>query len=219
MNAWLWKQVMKYEGEPVLTISLRRPDPSSGDRTQARIGQYYKRLCEAWQTRWNTVLYPAACAALAAARAESRPFQPWSAALDFTVPLETETRWSVVLDAVERGGEARAFTVRSADVWDAKTGTPLSLGDCLPPKVRRRALTQALQRQTGARIAGGESLFYADAVLRAKTAFSPWRFFLDPDGPKIFYPMLALGPAAEGIPVFSLDVETLAPKEKTKKTH
>ncbi len=81
----LWTQTMKYEEEPVLTLSLRRPEPVEEGRAARRIGRYYQRMGELWKARWETVLFPRACEALALARENSRPFQPWDASAAYTV--------------------------------------------------------------------------------------------------------------------------------------
>ena len=74
----LWKQALKWEGEPVLVLSLRTPELDAESRGARRINRYYGKLAQIWKARWETSLFPSACAALAEARAASRPFEPWS---------------------------------------------------------------------------------------------------------------------------------------------
>ena len=68
----------------------------------------------------------------------------------------------------------------------------------------RRALLAELTAQSEARLQSGESFFYADAPARVRRFFSPQRFYLTGDSLAVFFPMLSLAPAAEGIPVFLL---------------
>lgn len=205
MNAYQWKRVLKAEGESVLSLSLRRPDLSGGNRALRRIGRYYEKLGDAWKTRWETVLPQEATAALRTAREESRPFQPWAAALDFVVTREGDGLLSLYLDASERGPTPQPAIVRSADTWDIKSGSPRALTAFLPPALhKQRALMTELKRQAAAQLGSGESLFFQDVASRIESAFSPRRFYLSESGPVLFYPMLSLGSAAERIPFFQI---------------
>ena len=65
----LWKQALKWEGEPVLVLSLRTPELDAESRGARRINRYYGKLAQIWKARWETSLFPSACAALAEARA------------------------------------------------------------------------------------------------------------------------------------------------------
>ena len=67
-----------------------------------------------------------------------------------------------------------------------------------------KALLAELTAQSEARLQSGESFFYADAPARVRRFFSPQRFYLTGDSLAVFFPMLSLAPAAEGIPVFLL---------------
>ena len=200
----LWKQTLKREGEPVLILSLRTPELDAEGRSARRINRYYGKLAQIRKARWETSLFPAACAALADARAASRPFEPWSVTLDYRVTQEEAGLLSLYVDAVERAA-GRPLTVRTADTWDLTSGIPYLLTDFLPQaRLWRRALLAELAAQAEARLQSGESFFYADAPARVRRFFSPQRFYLTGDSLAVFFPMLSLAPAAEGIPVFLL---------------
>lgn len=193
------------EGEPLLALSLRRPDLSCGGRSLQAVDRYYRQLSDAWWTYWETRLFSTGVEALNTARRESRPFQPWSAALDFVVTREDDTILSLYLEAVVQGPSPHPLIVRSADTWDVKSGTPRTLSACLPSaRKKRKALFSTLKQQAAKQLSGGESLFFSDVEIRVETAFSPERFYLTDDGPVLFYPMRSLGSAAERIPTFSL---------------
>ena len=119
----LWKQTLKWEGEPVLVLSLRTPELDAESRGARRINRYYGKLAQIWKARWETSLFPSACAALAEARAASRPFEPWSVTLDYRVTQEEAGLLSLYVDAVERS-TGRPLTVRTADTWDLASGVP-----------------------------------------------------------------------------------------------
>lgn len=214
----IWKQTMKWQEEPVLELSLRRPELVDSARRDKRVSRYYARLAQLWRARWERVVYPRACQALAEARENSRPFQPWSASLDYRVTLEDGTLLSLYLDAVERG-VGRPVTVRSADTWNRATGTPLPLSAFLPRPLRgRRRLLGELQALAEERLQAGESLFFQDVAQRVQSHFSPQRFYLTPEELVLFFPMLSLGSAAEGIPTFSFPRAIPSPENCPEKS-
>ncbi len=200
----LWKQILKSDGEPVLSLSLHTPELAAEGRGPEHISRYYTKLTDIWKARWEHTLFPAACAALAAAREVSRPFQPWSATLDYRVTLEDDRLLSIYVDATERS-DGRPMTVRTADTWEIKTGFPHLLPDFLPKSpLWRRSLLTELTSQAETQLQHGESFFYQDAAQRLRRSFSSKRFYLTDRHLAIFFPMLSLAPAAEGIPVFLL---------------
>ena len=96
----LWKQALKWEGEPVLVLSLRTPELDAESRGARRINRYYGKLAQIWKARWETTLFPSACAALAEARAASRPFEPWSVTLDYRVTQEAVSYTHLTLPTI-----------------------------------------------------------------------------------------------------------------------
>lgn len=204
-----WSQTLDHEEEPVLSLSIALPVPVGERRADRRMARYYQHLGELWKARWLSVLHARAAAALDEARELSRPFQPWTAELTWRISYEDEEVASICVDAVERRTAGRPLTVRCADTWDLKTGTPKVLADVLPRDTHwRKHVVGEIRRQVGERLKGGESLFFEDAEERAAIHFSARRFYLTPEGVALFYPMWSLGSPAEGIPVF------LLPREK-----
>ena len=200
-----WKRVLKLEGEAVLNLSLRRPSLPEETAGERRVERYYARVEQRWRERWEGELYRRACQAAAAAREQSRPFRPWEASLDYTVTLQDEALLSLYLDAYEYTGGAHGLTTRRADTWEPRTGTVRTLSSFFPPRKRwRRLVLLDMQAQARRRIASGESLFYDDWQERMEREFDPERFYLTPEGLALFYPLYAVAPYAEGIPVFVL---------------
>ena len=200
-----WNEMLDCEGEPVLSLAMALPVPVEEGRADRRIAQCYQRFGALWRTRWTNVLQPRACAALSEARAASRPFQPWEAELTYHITYEEGGLSSLYLDVTERRGGARPLTVRTADTWERKSGTPLPLSHFLPTSPHwRRLAVEEVQHQALDRLQGGESLFYEDVEERAARHFSPRRFYLTQEGLLLFYPMWSLGSPAEGIPEFYL---------------
>lgn len=217
IQEYLWKRTLQCEEEPVLSLTLRRPDLVEEGRAARRIQRYYSRIEALWRARWEGTLYRQACQALAAARASSRPFQPWEASLTYTVTLEEGDLLSLYLEAEERGPSRRGAVLRFADTWDRRTGTPQPLSVFLPRSCRgRKRLLAQLRTQAEARLQTGESLLFQDAPDRVVQHFSPARFYLSGNSVALFYPMLSIGSAAEGIPVFFLERDQI-PENKDQK--
>ena len=206
------ERVLTLEGEPVLTVSLRFPAPEGDTPPLRRIGRCFARQARAWQARWEGPLYAMACAALTGAREQSRPFVPWTAALDFTVTRNGGGLLSLHTDAAERHGAARPLLIRSGETWDLSSGTPVPLSALFPPRAHwRRQVLAAVKAQCAGRAASGEFLFYEDWSRRAAADFDPDNFYLTEDGIVVFYPLHTLCPAAEGIPEFPLSLPEIFP--------
>lgn len=202
----LWEETLKWEDEPVLILSLRRPSIPGGTAPLRRMDRYYARLEEAWRTHWTGPLYQRACVALAAARENSRPFRPWEAGGDYAVTYNRDGLLSLRLESWERGGGSRPLSVLRGDVWDAAAGVPVPLRALFPPRANvKRLLLNKAAEQIEARTASGEYLYYADWSKRLKADFSYDRFYLTEGGEiAFFYPLYTLAPYAEGRPVFSV---------------
>lgn len=200
-----WKRVLKWEGESVLTYSIRCPDFPEDLACFRRIGRYYHRIFELWKNRWENVLYQRACTCVAAAREQSLPFRPWEASLNYTVTFQQENLLSLYLDAWEYSGGVHGVTVRRGDTWELSSGTPRCLSSFFPPHSRwRRSVLEALHAQASERISTGETLYFEDWPDRISSCFDPDRFYLTEQGIALFYPLYTIAPYAEGIPVFSM---------------
>ena len=211
LEAGAWRRVLKWEGEPVLTISLRWPRLPEDLPGPRRVSRYYRQVADCWRTRWETELLRRAREAAAAAREESRPFSPWSAVLDFTPTLREGGLLSLYQDAVECTGDTRPVTLRRSDTWELPSGTLRSLASFLRPPHRRRRVLAEVAAQIERRIASGESLFYEDWRRRLPAAFDPDRFYLTGEGAVLYFPLCTVAPYAEGIPVFPIQIPPPAP--------
>lgn len=203
----LWNRVMKSNGEPVLTLSIRRPAFSDTGKTR-RMERYFAEVEQQWKTRWETTLFPRACQALADAKEAGSPFTPWKAELDYTVTLWRPPLLSLHVDAVESGQTSRPLCIRTGETWDCSCGYPRTLRSFFPSKAHRwrRALIDSLCAQAAQRLASGESLLDPDCTQVMERTFDPERFYLTEDGLSVFYPLYVLGAYAEGIPVFTAPI-------------
>lgn len=205
----MWKRVMKSNGEPALTMSIRRPAFPETGKTR-RMERYFAEVTQQWKTRWETALFPRACQALAEAKEAGGPFRPWRAELDYTVTLWRPPLLSLHLDAVESGPASRPILIRTGETWDCACGYPRTLRSFFPAKARRwrKKLLDSLRSQAAERLASGESLLDPDCAQILERAFDPERFYLTEEGLSVFFPLYVLGSYAEGIPVFTIPIQT-----------
>lgn len=203
VEADLYKRVLKCEGEVVLTLSIRTPRLPETSPALRRIGRYYHHAGQCWRARWETKLYAQACASLAEMRAQSYPFHPWEAVLDFTVSFNENCLLSLYMDSYEFTGGAHGNTVRCGDTWDLCNGMPRTLPTFYPPKSHwRREAVAAVHTEIERRLATGEYLYLDGWEQEVITQFDPCRFYLTGDGVTLFYPLYTLAPYVEGIPTF-----------------
>ena len=203
-----WKRVMKSNGKPVLTLSMRRPAfPNTGKAK--RIERYFTEVAQQWKNRWETILFPQACQALADAQDAGSTFTPWKAELDYTLTLWRPPLLSLHLDIVESGQTSRPLYIRTGETWDCACGYPCTLRSFFPAKARRwrKELINSLCTQATEQLASGESLLDPECTQVMERAFDPEHFYLTEEGLSIFYPLYVLGAYAEGIPVFTAPID------------
>lgn len=203
VEADVYKRVLKYEGEVVLTLSIRTPRLPEDRPAFRRIGRYYKHAAECWRIRWEVALYQRVCAELAALRERSLPFQPWEAVLDFTVAYNEKGLLSLYMDSYEYTGGAHGNTVRCGDTWDLCTGMPCTLASFYPSKCHwKREAIAAVRAEIERQLATGEYMYLDGWDQAVVTQFDPCRFYLSSGGVTLFYPLYTLAPYVEGIPAF-----------------
>lgn len=129
-----WERTFFWEEEPVLLCSLTLPAfdrPSTG--AGRRISRYYLHLSRWLRSLWEHQVFPAACAALQAARDASLPFHPYREAITVQVTRNSGGLFSLYWDSYWYTGGAHGMTARWGDTWDLSTGCPMSLSDFFPP--------------------------------------------------------------------------------------
>lgn len=199
-----WKETLYWEEEPAAELELTVPLPAEHGRGADRMGRWCARLAAIWYRRWTGEFYRAACGACAGAREASRPFWPWRARLSAAVTRADDRVCSLWMEGSERRGREEGRQVRAAATWTRRDGLPLTLGELFPGE--RHWKGRALDRvEEGLRAMRAEGVcLRRDAEGRARTRFSPRRFYLTSEGPVLYYPMGALGPAGTGILTFPL---------------
>ena len=195
------------EGEPVLRCELTWPECIGTWQGLRDINRYYDRVVQVWRERWEREVYVQACLDLADRRAQGRPFRPWQAKLTTQITREGEGLLSLVQDAAEQAGYDRPVTVRRGDTWSLDSGVPRTLASFFSPNRRwKKRLLAQVEEQAAQRLASGESLLDSDCVQKLRKLFDSERFCLTGKGVQVFFPMYALGPGAEGIPAFDVEL-------------
>ena len=192
------------EDIPVLQASVSLPDPTDPESTVARrIRRYYRLQCRSYLGYCERFLFPAAAAAYREALAVSAPLPLFRAELTYKVTYNEGPLWSLYTQSREETLPGRTLLRRWGDTWDLAEGFPVPLSSFFPPHSgwRRQLLTQAAD-EICRRETAGTSLFLKDWRRRLRRSFNSRNFYLTDEGLAFFFPMYALGPAAEGIPTF-----------------
>ena len=151
------RRTLLWEGEPVLVCTP--PDLAPPPGAPRRAERWRRRLEAVWRKRWEGPLYRRACAALGEARAASRPFQPWQAALAGAW-TEGEGLLCLRWEAAETVDGRRRALWGSA-LWSLPRGAPVTAAELLGRGWRRWARAQ-VSAQIESRLDSCQSLFYPD---------------------------------------------------------
>ena len=194
------------EGIPVLTARIALPEPVGPEtRLKRRIRRYYRTQCRAYLRYCGRQLFPMAAAAYHAALASSAPLPCFRAELTYHVTCHEGGFWSLYTQSQEPDDGGRTLLRRWGDTWDLRTGYPAPISAFFPPRSgwRKTLLTLAaeeIRRQEAA----GHAQYFPNWRRMLRRHFNPRSFYLTDSGLALFYPMYAIAPAMEGIPVFTL---------------
>lgn len=198
------------DGIPVLTATCSLPQPAMVQSAAARrIRRYYQlqrrcffKYCEAW-------LLPQARAEYHAALDASRPLPCFRAELGYCVTWNQGGLWSLYTHTREAGPAGAPLLTRRGDTWDLSAGYPIPLQDFFPG-VRgwKRTLLSFAAGEITRQEAAGVARYHEHWRQALRRHFNGQNYYLTEDGLAFFYPMYAIAPSAEGIPVFTLPYGT-----------
>ena len=173
---------------PVLSASISLPEPvPAADKVSRRIRRYYQLQCRSFLRYCETYLLPAAAEEYRAALAASLPLPH----------LRAESR--------ESGFSGRPTLLRHGDTWDLTSGYPVPLSAFFPRRSGwKRRLMEAAEAEIQRQETAGISRYHEGVRRLLRRHFNPQNFYLTAEGLSLFYPMYAIAPAMEGIPVFTL---------------
>lgn len=209
------KKELTLTGEPVLSLTLSRPQLRGPGPLPKAANRCYERLAKSCLRYWSRESYLSACAALALQRERSKPFTPWTASLSGQVTMLNESYLSLSLMVREDHADGVFLEYRWGDVWSWETGAPVPLGD-LFPQVRNwrgalcRSLVQAIQEERSSDAPPSPALRRA-----VRRWFPTNRFVLTPEGMEFYFPQYTLFPAHQGTSAVTLP-EAVLPHHKQK---
>ena len=191
---------------PVLTAAVSLPEPvPAADRISRRIRRYYQLQCRSFLRYCEAYLLPLAAAEYRAALAASQPLPRLHAELTYQVTYNEGGLWSLYTQSREQGPGGQTALLRRGDTWDLASGYPVALSALFPRRSGwRRRLLEAVEAEAAQRTAAGVSQYHEGVRRRLRQYFNPQNFYLTGEGLAVFYPMYAIAPAREGIPVFTI---------------
>ena len=198
------------EGIPVLTASVSLPQPvPMNDRVSRRIHRYYQLQCRSFLRYCERWLLPQAEAEYHAALAASAPLPQFRAELSYRVTYNGNGLWSLYTQSREVTLPGRTLLTRRGDTWDLAAGYPAALSSFFPQaKGWKRQLLAAVEAEIQRQERDGVARYHEDWRRALRRQFNPRNYFLTENGLAFFYPMYAIAPAAEGIPVFTIPYGT-----------
>lgn len=203
------EQAWEADGVTVLTASVTLPQLEGKSGRARRFNRYYRRFCRAYLTYCRQILLPEAAASCRAAMEVSAPWSVARAELRYTVSHQSGDVLSVVCDAREICAGTPAFLLRRAEVWDLAMGLPMPIEEFFPPHRRcKKALLRFAREEALRRIEAGEAVYRENWRAMLRRALDVRSFYLTDDGLRFFYPMYALGNAAEGVVTFTMPYDS-----------
>ncbi len=194
------------EGVPVLSAAVEVPQPEpAGDKVSRRIKRFYQLQCRSFLRYCERCLLPQAAAEYRAALSASRPLPTFRAELGYRVTYNEGGLWSLYTQSRETTGPGRTLLTRRGDTWDLAAGYPAALKDFFPAGAAwKKELLARAAEEIQRRERAGAGRWREDWRRELRRRFNPQNFYLTPEGLAYFYPMYAIAPASEGIPVFLL---------------
>lgn len=197
------ERVWTVEEVPVLRARSSLPEPAVEARHWRRIRAFYRLQNRAFLRYCQGALRPWAEAEYRTARRNSAPLPAFEAALEYQETFRAGRLWSLYTELRDNAAPGPSTRRRWGDTWDLVSGYPVALPDFFPARTPwKRILLTLAAEEIERREKRGMACYHPDWRRRLRRCFNPRAYFLTPEGLAFFYPMYALGPAAEGIPAF-----------------
>ena len=193
------------EQVPVLSAAVSVPQPvPDRDKVPRRIRRYYQTQCRAYLRYCETELLPLAEREYRAALANSAPLPLLRAELTYQITYQDDRFLSLYTQSTESAG-GHTLRLRRGDTWDLAAGYPVPLTAFFPARSHwRRQLLDAAAEEILRQERAGMAQYHPHWRKALRRAFNPRNYYLTPEGLAFFFPMYAIAPAAEGIPVFHI---------------
>lgn len=200
------ERVWEAEGVPVLTARVSLPQPTdTRGRAARRIRRYYRAQGRAFLRYCDRWLVPVLAEPVRAALAASRPLPMFQAELTFHITYNEGGFWSLYTQSGEPLPEGGTLLRRRGDIWDLRTGYPVTLDRFPRPQGGwKRAVTALAGAEIQRQEAAGIARYDPGWRQKLRRQFNPMNVYLTPEGLTFFYPMFTIAPSVEGIPTFTL---------------
>lgn len=201
-------QVLCHQDTPLLTVTTQVPQSIAPHPMARRFDRYYQAQRRAYIHFATQELLPLARQAWQETQESAALFRPFTATLSHTVTYQEGTLLSLYTQTKDNLPPATTYH-RRGDTWDVSSRFLLPITAFMPRKTGYKnalaivalAQIQALQDQ-------GVAQFHPQVgKSMLKRRFNPHNYYLRPDGLCFFYPMYAIAPAVEQIPVFLYPLE------------
>lgn len=198
---------------PVLSAAISLPEPvPAADSVSRRIRRYYQLQCRSFLRYCESCLLPAAAEAYRAALADSQPLPRFRAELSYQVTYNEGGLWSLYTQSRESGPGGGTVLLRRGDTWDLASGYPVALSVFFPRRSGwKRRLLDVAEAEIRRQEAAGVSQYHEGIRRLLRKHFNSQNYYLTADGLAFFYPMYAIAPAVEGIPVFTVPYDRGGP--------
>ena len=193
-----------FENFPVLRAQISLLEPSSPDAWR-NIRRFYRLQSRAFLKYCQGEVFPWARKEAENALSNSVPAVCFEAELSAQTTYQSGQLWSLYTQTRDTAFPGAPTLHRWGDTWNLSTGYPIRLNAFFPPRSHwKKRFLSAVAAQIRRQEQHGLARYHPGWQKLIKRYFSPHNFYLTPEGIAIFYPMYAIAPAAEKIPVFVL---------------
>lgn len=209
-NTHTIRRIWTVEDIPVLQAAVSLPETLGATGAAVRrIRRYYQLQSRIFLRYCQTQLYPYAAEEYRAALSVSGPLPDFRAELTFCLTRNSEGIASLYTQLREVTLPGRIHLRRWGDTWDLNTGSLLPISAFFPPRYPwKRQLLHLAADQISRQEADGIAQYHPHWRRALRRHFNPRNYYLTETGLVFFYPMYAIAPAEERIPVFYLPENT-----------
>lgn len=209
------KDILMYEGTPVLKYSIEYPEFSSREYARAvkKMNRYYRNMALDYQKYVTTSLLQSAITDYKERIKNGYPFHGHEAVQTFAVTYNQHCVLSLYMDRYEYSGGAHGSTVRTSQTWSLGSGRQLPLKALFPDNIHYIAdLKAEINRQIQEQMKNGTGAYFENYRELVDKTFNPQSFYLQQDALAIYFQQYDIAPYSSGIPVFMIPYDAVHAK-------
>ena len=203
------EQLLTHEGIPILSLKMTYPEFFKKDsRAARRLNRFYQKITQEYIKTAKKHFMPIGICKYDECLENSREFIPFALSISYTVTENSPCCLSLYREITEKCGKGRPEVFRFGDVWDIRTGWPLSLRDfCGGKKYSRRQkeLLAGILCTAEEQMKKSERQYYENYKKRIKKYFNPENFYRKDGQCILFYQENTIAPAFEGTIEFAFE--------------